>query len=301
MRSVTEELHELAPGLDLKEDAYILEILLTAQIEALENVRGLTGALARAAEVMAETIRSGGRLVYGGAGSSALMAAADAMELGGTFGLPTSQVSIVMAGGIPRDARLPGDTEDDTEAARRDMTGISPIDTLVAVSASGRTPYTIELLKCARKHGAATIGIANATETPMLDLADIPVCLSTHPEVISGSTRLAAGTAQKAALNMMSTLMGVRLGHIHDGMMVNFRADNAKLRERAVGAVVQISGGSECFARECLESARGQVKPAVLLAAGVDTLATAAAILEQGKGHLREALAHVPTRPVRPE
>ena len=95
--------------------------------------------------------------------------------------------------------------------------------------------------------------------------------------------------------------MAVRHGHIHDGMMINFCADNTKLRERAVDAVVQISRVSERIARECLQTARGQVKPAVLLASGIDTLATAAAILEQSEGHLREALAHVPTRPVRAE
>lgn len=301
MRSATEELHELAPGLDLKEDAEILAILLNAQVRALKCVQGATGALAMAAEMMAETIRNGGRLVFGGAGSSALMAVADASELGGTFGLPANQVSILMAGGIPHDARMPGRVEDDIEAARSAMVGVLPVDALVAVSASGRTPYTVELLRCAREQGAATIGIANAPDTPVLDRADIPVCLFTRSEVVAGSTRLGAGTAQKAALNMMSTLMGIRLGHIHDGMLVNLCADNAKLHERAVGVVAQISRVSECIARDCLETARWQVKPAVLLASGVETLAKATAILEQNKGHLREALADVPVLPRRPE
>ena len=301
MQSATEELHELAPGLDQKEDAEILAILLNAQIKALKCVQSATGAVAKAAEVMAETIRNGGRLVFGGAGSSALMAVADATELGGTFGVPAKQVSILMAGGIPRDARMPGGVEDDIEAARNAMTSVSPVDALVAVSASGRTPYTIELLRCAQKQGAATIGIANAPDTPVLDRADIPICLLTQSEVVAGSTRLGAGTAQKAALNMMSTLMGIRLGHIHDGMLVNLCADNAKLHERAVGMVAQISKVSECFARECLETARGQVKPAVLLASGVETLVEATAILEQNEGHLREALADVSVLPRRKE
>ena len=217
---------------------------------------------------MADTIRGGGRLHYIAAGSSGLMAAADAQELGGTFSIPPDQLCIHMAGGLPTGAEMPGGTEDDTEGLEDALAGLAPTDTVIAASASGSTPFTLTGAEIAKERGARVIAIANNPGTPLLALADHAILLETPPEVLSGSTRMGAGTAQKIALNMLSTLMALDLGHVHDGMMVNLRADNIKLRARAAGIVSSIAGVSASQARSALQDARGDVKTAVLVASG---------------------------------
>jgi N-acetylmuramic acid 6-phosphate etherase len=218
------------------------------------------------------------------------MAAADALEIGGTFGIETDRVRIVMAGGLPTSASMPGAAEDGGAGLDAGLAELAPEDTMIAVAASGSTPFTIAAAKIARSRGARVIGIANNPGSALLALADIAVLLATPAEVISGSTRLGAGTAQKIALNTMSTLMGLELGHIVDGMMVNVVADNEKLRGRASGIVRQISGADVDAAEAALAQAGGDVKAAVLLARGAGSLAAAKTILETTRGHLREAL-----------
>lgn len=286
----TEGLHEAAPGLDLRDDGEILTILLEAQLAALEALRPALPDLARGAAQMARTLRGPGRLVYAAAGSSALMALADAAELSGTFGVPEDRVGFHMAGGVPQEARLPGGVEDDAEGAAHAAATTGPDDTVITLAASGATPYTLAFARTARDRGAAVIGIANNPGAPLLQAADIAICLPTPPEAVAGSTRMGAGSAQKAALNLMSTLMGIRLGHVHDGMMVNVRADNIKLRARAAGMVAAIAGVDPETARTCLDATAGAVKQAVLLARGAGSAARADAILAEADGHLRAAL-----------
>ncbi|MDH3262684.1 MAG: N-acetylmuramic acid 6-phosphate etherase [Paracoccaceae bacterium] len=286
----TERLHPAAEGLDLLSDHEILQRLHAGQSEALTSVLGAAREIAEGARLMAETLRAGGALVYAGAGSSALMAMADALELAGTFGLSPQSVRVLMAGGMPTDAEMPGTCEDDTAAGERAGRGIRRGDALVVVTASGATPYACALARAARAKGARTICIANNAGAPVFDHATIAVCLPTPPELVAGSTRMGAGTAQKAALNMMSTLMAIRLGHVHDGLMVNLRADNEKLRRRAVGIVSRISGMPEARADDCLEAASGRVKPAVLLACGATSIDQAEALLSDTQDHLRAAL-----------
>ena len=146
---------------------------------------------------------------------------------------------------------------------------------VIAVSASGSTPYAMEVARIARTRGAAVVCIANNRGAAIFALADIAICLETPPEVLAGSTRMGAGSAQKAALNMMSTLMGVRLGHVHDGLMVNLVADNEKLRARAVDIVCQITDAPPARAAEAIAQARGAIKPAALLVAGAADIAEA--------------------------
>ncbi|RMF33115.1 MAG: N-acetylmuramic acid 6-phosphate etherase, partial [Alphaproteobacteria bacterium] len=219
---------DLGIGLDALAPAEMARVLIAGQRAALEAVDVAREAIGRAAARMAETLGAGGRLAYGGAGSSALMAAADALELGGTFGVSPERILILMAGGLPVDARMPGASEDDEAAGRAAAAVLDARDLMIAVSASGRTPYALGLARAARDRGAAVIAIANVPGAPLLALADVPVCLPTPPEIVAGSTRLGAGTAQKAALNAMSTIMGALTGRIHDGFMVGLVADNAK-------------------------------------------------------------------------
>lgn len=287
----TEMLHAKAVGLDLRPLEEVAGILGAAQVEAAQAVLPAAQALADGARAMADTLRGGGRLYYVGAGSSGLMAAADALELGGTFGIPESRVRVLMAGGLPTSAAMPGGTEDVALGLETGLADLTAQDTLIAVAASGATPYTLEAVRTAKARGACVIALANNPGSPLLEAADIPVTLETPPEVISGSTRLGAGTAQKIALNCMSTLMGVAIGAVHDGMMVNVVADNTKLRARAAGMVARIAETDTAAAETALAATGGAVKAAVLMAAGAPSPEAARAHLAANNDHLRGALA----------
>lgn len=287
----TEHLHVNAAGLDSLPLETVAARVCAAQKDAFDAVAAANDDITAGGKEMARALQGGGRLFYAAAGSSALMALADACELAGTFGLDASNVHILMAGGLPRDASMPGDTEDDVDEAKAAAADIRQGDAVILVSASGSTPYPITIADIARRRGASTICIANNPGARLFEGATVAICLQTPPEIVAGSTRLGAGTAQKIALNMMSTVMGVALGHIHDGMMVNLRADNDKLRDRAVGMVATIADVSKDHAQTCLNRAGAAVKPAVLLAAGASTLDQAEALLAGSDGHLRAALA----------
>ena len=292
MTTATEALHQDARGLDTLARADAALLLAEGQIAAAGAVRAAAPDIARAAATLARTLRAGGVIHYVAAGSSGLMAAADAAELGGTFSIPAAQLRIHMAGGLPTGVEMPGDTEDETQGLERALDGLAAEDTIVAVSASGTTPYTLEAARIAHARGARLVAIANNAGAPLFDLADHPILLATPPEVLSGSTRMGAGTAQKIALNMLSTLMAVELGHVHDGMMVNLRADNAKLRARAAGMVARIAGVAEGVATAALDATEGRVKPAILVARGQEPGA-AETLLRETEGNLRAALARL--------
>lgn len=288
----TETQHRHAPGLHARPPATILAQLLEGQQDAAAAVAAAIPALAAAAEAAAAALRSGHRLGYAGAGSSGLMALADALELAGTFGIPPARTPVLFAGGAAALLALTGAVEDDTDAAARDLAaaGLGPGDLLVAVSASGSTPYTLAAAAAAKARGMAVIGIANAEGSPLLASADHPVLLDTGPEVVAGSTRMGAATAQKIALNLFSTLTGLLLGHVHDGFMVNVTADNAKLRDRAQRIVATIAGADAATAADALATTGGRVKPAVLVAAGAPPDA-ADRLLADADGHVGAALA----------
>lgn len=258
------------PHIDALPRVDALEAMRTSHMAALEAMASAYAEIDRAAEQVARTLSAGARLVYAAAGSSGLMALADASELAGTFGIDPDQVRICMAGGVPIDAVMPGGTEDDVAAGRLAAENMSAGDLAIVLSASGTTPYALAFARTAKARGNAVVGIANTPDTPLLDLADIAIGLSSGPEVVEGSTRLGAGTAQKVALNMISTQAGILLGHVHDGLMVNLVADNIKLRDRAQRIVMQITGVDTETARSALELAKDDTKLAVLIAAGVN-------------------------------
>ncbi len=288
----TEAVVEAAIGIDIKSDAEILEILLDGQRRAIDSVAAALPALSRAAQLGVAALNAGGRLIYLGAGSPALISLADALEVPQTYGIPHDRIVLIFADGKTIASRLTGAREDDGAGARAEIAaaGVGPDDCVIATSASGTTPYTVEGLRAARAAGAKTIGIAGNAETPLLADADVAVLLDAGPEVISGSTRMGAGTAQKAALNMLSTLIGVRLNHVHDGLMVNMFADNDKLRGRAARIVTRITGASSDTAASALQQSHGEIKPAILIAAGAKSLADAVALLGATNGNVRQAL-----------
>lgn len=288
----TEAFHDQAMGLDKRSLPQAALLLAEGQIAAAAAVRDVAPDIAKAAATLARTIRDGGIIHYVAAGSSGLMAAADALELGGTFSIPASQLRIHMAGGLPTGVDMPGGPEDDTADLGQALSDLSSKDTMIAVSASGSTPYTLTAAGIARRQGAAIIAIANNPDAPLLDGADHPIAIVTPPEVLAGSTRMGAGTAQKIALNMLSTLMAIELGHVYDGMMVNVRADNIKLRKRAHAIIGRVTGAADDVASAALDATGGEVKPAILIAANGISVSRAKTILRETEGHLRAALAY---------
>lgn len=291
----TEAVADAARGLDTKSDADVLHALLDGQRRAIESVAAAIPALSRAAQLGAEALGAGGRLIYLGAGSPALMSLADALEIPQTYGIAYDRIVLILADGATIATRLNGVREDDVAGAQADIAAakVGPGDLVIATSASGTTPYTVAGLRAARSAGARTVGIAGNAGAPLLAEADVAVLLDAGPEVISGSTRMGAGTAQKAALNMLSTLIGVRLNHVYDGLMVNVKADNDKLRGRAARIVETITGASAETAAHALKQSDGEVKPAILIAAGAKSLADAVTILGATKGNVRDALARL--------
>lgn len=289
-QKATEARHGKAEGLDQRAPAEILALLAAGQQEAAGAVDAAIPAIAEAAELVASALGAGGKLVYAGAGSSGLMAMADALELPGTYGIAREQIVLLLAGGISSLADMQGAPEDDVILAAKDAEVIAEGDCVIAVSASGSTPYVLKIAKIARDRGAKIVAIANNPEARLFEGVDVPVLLRTPPELVAGSTRMGAGTAQKLAFNMLSTLAAIKLGHVHDGHMVNLRPDNDKLRMRAAGMVADIAGVGLDEAAEWLSRAGGSVKVAVLLAAGIRDAATAREMLVRSGQVLRKAL-----------
>ncbi|MCO5064007.1 MAG: N-acetylmuramic acid 6-phosphate etherase [Rhizobiaceae bacterium] len=291
----TETQHSKAQGLDLRAPEAVLRVLADGQTEAARAVVAAIPSIARAAEAVARALADGGRIAYAAAGSSGLMALADGLELPGTFGLARDRIVILLAGGAANFHELANGAEDDADLARSDVANarIGEGDCLIAVSASGTTPYALGALLEAGVRGATTVGIANNAGAPLFDLADVPVLIETPAEVIAGSTRMGAGTAQKIALNMMSTMMAIHLGHVHDGYMVNLRPDNVKLKDRAARIVAAIAGCAPETAAELLGRSGGSVKAAILMASGARDAADAERLLKSAGQRLRPALAMI--------
>ncbi len=286
MRS-TEGRHPASEGLHLRASGAVLADLLAAQRGALAAVEAALPALSDAAERAAQALAAGGKLGYAGAGSSGLMALADCLELSGTFGLPPARTPMLFAGGAAALLHMVGQVEDDPDLARADLarSGLGPGDVVLVLAASGRTPYALEVARGAKARGVTVVGLANVAGAALLDLADVPVLLETGPEVVTGSTRMGAATAQKVALNLLSVLVGIRLGHVHDGYMVNLVADNEKLIDRAARIVAAVANVSRAEADLALTATDGAVKPAILVARGLSPAAAEAALSASG-GHL---------------
>ncbi len=257
-----------------------------------ESVGAVLPQVVAAVGRIADALRRGGRLLYVGAGTSGRLAALDAAEIPPTFGVAPSVVQAVIAGGPRALCEAVEAAEDDPEAGGRevDLRGVGPGDCVVGVTASGRTPFVLGAVARARERGAFTVGVACAPGSPLEARCDLAIVPVTGPEVIAGSTRLKAGTAQKLVLNMLSTLAMVELGKVYGNLMVDLRPTNAKLRARAVRILVRIAGASEEAAERALAEAGWRVPvAAVMLARGVDA-AQADSLLARAGGSLRRAL-----------
>lgn len=278
-------------GLDAWPSRDILDVFIEGQMAAIAAVRAAAGQIEAAAEAVTARLRAGGRLVYVGAGTSGRLGLLDGVELIPTFDWPAERVVYLLAGGEGALVRAVEGAEDDREAGARDIAhaNVAANDVVIAVAASGSTPYTIAALEAGRARGALGIGIANNPGAALLAAAEFPILLDTGTEAIGGSTRMKAGTAQKATLNLLSSLVMTKLGRVHDGYMVDLRATNAKLRRRSERMLIELTGTSEDAARDALARCSGRVKPAVLVLKGLTPEAAERALAEAG-GSLRSAL-----------
>ena len=287
----TEQINAQTRGLDTLASADLAALLVAQQQDALDAVRAVTAQLAAAADAIAVRLRAGGVLHYAGAGTSGRLGFLDASEMPPTFGTPPGLVCAHIAGGTGALIRAVEGAEDDEQAGMSEMRGhVRAGDAVVALSASGGAPYVTGALKAARGIGAFTVGIASVPGSAVLRAAELGIVLQTGPEPLTGSTRLKAGTAQKIALNVISTAVMVRLGKVYDNLMVDVVATNAKLRARALRLVCTLADVPEERARELLQQSGGSAKLAVVIAVkGVDAEA-ARAMLDANGGSLRAVL-----------
>ena len=272
----------------------IAEAMIEGQFTAVAAVRAARSALLQAAVAAAERLRKGGRLVYVGAGTSGRLAVQDGAELVPTFSWPQERLLLLIAGGRNALLRSVEGAEDAVDQAARltEQHDIGGDDVVIAVAASGTTPFTVSCLNEAKRRGALTIGVANNRDTPILKEADYAIWLDTGAEPIAGSTRMKAGTAQRITLNVFSSLVMILLGRVYDGLMVDLQAVNQKLVRRSEAILTRLTGRSGEEARDALRRAEGNVKLAVLLLHGCD-VKEATDVLDRAGGQLRAALAHI--------
>jgi len=249
-------------------------------------------AIARAVDAIVHGLQNGGHLFYVGAGSSGRMGVLDAAECSPTFGIPRSQVQALIAGGRRAVTNAVEGAEDAIQNGERDLRArkLTPNDVVVGVAASGTTPYVLGALKYARKCKATTVALTANRNMPVAKLAQILIAPEVGPEVLTGSTRLKAGTAQKMVLNMLSTAAMVRLGHAYENLMIDMLNTNAKLADRALRIVAEASGESLSAARHALRQSGHNMRVALIMLKKKVGLAQARQLLKSARGNLRCAL-----------
>lgn len=290
----TEQISPRYLSLDAWSTAEMIAAMYEGQLSAAAAVRGALNDIAEAVDDAMPALRRGGRIVYAGAGTSGRIGVQDGTELPPTFDWPADRVVYAMAGGLGALIESVEGAEDDEKAGAAAMAdaSIGPDDVVLGIAASGTTPFTIGALRAATAAGAVTIALASNAGAPLFEVARHRILVETGTEVIAGSTRMKAGTAQKIVLNLFSSAVMVKLGRVYLGMMVHMRARNKKLLQRAETMVRQIVGCSPDDAARHVEQAEGDVKTAVMLGFGLSP-DEAAAVLERHKGSLRDAVDEV--------
>ena len=270
----------------------MLQLINQADQEVPRAVEKILPDISRAVDLITKKLEAGGHLFYLGAGTSGRLGILDAVECPPTYGTEPELVQGLIAGGTPAIFRAQEGAEDNPELAAKDLqaAGFGPGDVLVGIAASGRTPYVKGGLDFASRLGAATIALACTEKAEIAELADIALCPVTGPEVITGSTRLKAGTAQKLVLNMLSTGTMIKLGKVYGNLMVDVKATNAKLSERARRIVMEAAGCSREEAVQALRHAGGSAKLAILIHLSGEDTETCRKLLSQAQGHLAAAL-----------
>lgn len=296
MSKVTESLNPASRSIDSKEVEEVLRIINDEDSAVAAAVAAQLPNIGRAVERIVETIRGGGRVFLVGAGTSGRLCVLEAAEVPPTFGVPPTLFQGVLAGGFTALVGSVEAAEDSPEAARADLQsrGLKPRDLVVGVSASGSTPYTLEAVRYAGDTGTATVGVSCNPGSPLSGYVDVAVEVVVGPEVVAGSTRMKAGTAQKMVLNMLTTASMVRLGRVHDGYMVGVQATNSKLVDRSRRTLSAVTGLPPEEAGPVLGAAGGDLRAAVVMTlAGVEAGQAMKAL--EGWVSVREALRRLET------
>src|SRR5712692_1898328 len=264
----TEKANPATAEIDRMSPLEIAQVINNEDAKVAQAVRQVLPSIARAIEEIASRLRRGGRLVYAGAGTSGRLGALDASECPPTFNIPREMVITCIAGGPQALGQAYEDLEDSWETGQTDVAslGISEADVVIGITASGRTPYARGAIAYAKERGALTIGLACNANTPLEQEVEIIIAPVVGPEVITGSTRMKAGTAQKMVLNMLSTGSMILLGKTFGNLMVDVQPTNYKLHQRALSVLRQATGLDEEAARSVLEASGGEVKTAILVA-----------------------------------
>ena len=278
--------------LDLYALPELVDAFIEDQLEAVNAVRAAGPQLAAAVAAALPRIQAGGRILYAGAGTSGRLGVLDSVELYPTFSWPRERAVAILAGGEKAMFVAVEGAEDDADQGGRDLLALNPTanDVLLALAASGGTPYVLGAMAAAKAAGTLTIGFANNPAAPVTSAADIGITLDTGPEVISGSTRLKAGSAQKMALNTFSSSLMVKLHKVYGNLMVDLKPTNAKLVKRALALTVRASGADEAAAAAVLAQCGHHVKTAVVALRKGITVAEAQAALDAADGSIRAAL-----------
>ena len=291
-RLETERRNPASAHIDELSPLEIMRVIHEEDQRAVDAVTPLLPRIAEAVERIARRMRDGGRLIYCGAGTSGRLGVLDAVECPPTYGTAPEMVIGMIAGGADAMFRAKEGAEDEVGTGEADLVsvGVTELDTVVGLSASGRTPYVVGALRYAKKIGALTVAVACSPDSPVAEVADIDLTAMTGAEVVTGSTRMKAGTAQKMILNMLSTGVMIRLGKVYGNLMVDVAATNEKLRERAIGIVAEVARCSRGEAVSALRAADGQAKSAILIAIGKCTKEETERLLRETDGQLAAAL-----------
>jgi N-acetylmuramic acid 6-phosphate etherase len=288
----TEQRNSRTRGLDLRSTREIVAAINREDARVARAVGHEIAAIAKAADAMANSLANGGRVFYVGAGTSGRLATLDAAELPPTFGVSRHIVQAIVAGGKRALTEAVEGAEDSGEQGSLDLAarGVSKRDVVVGIAASGGTPYVTGALQHARRAGATTVGITSNRKSAIADIADILIAPETGPEVILGSTRMKAGTAQKMVLNMLSTAAMVRLGRVYDNWMIGVAQTNAKLKVRAAQILEEASGADARAAGHALRESEHDLRVALIMLKRKVDAKEARLRLRRAKDNLREAL-----------
>ena len=294
---ITERRNPRSVDIDLLPTERILKIINAEDALVANVVAAAIPQIAKTVEMAAESIRSGGRVIYVGAGTSGRLAAVDAAEIPSTFSAPPEWVQAVIAGGAKAFTIALEGTEDDRERAAADLKlkKLTKDDLVIGVAASGNTPYTLASLEFAKSKGAKTVAVVCVENSPMSKTADLTILTLVGPEVVTGSTRMKAGTAQKLVLNMISTATMIRLGMTYSNWMINVCMTNNKLRERGMHILQEILGVQPDEAARLTKSSGSNLKVAVIMGAIGCTREEAEKRLNDAKGNLRGVISHLGT------
>lgn len=263
----TEMRNSATTHIDRMTTAEMIACIQKENENAVAAVGAASAQIEKACDVIADRLSKGGRLIYMGAGTSGRLGVLDAAECPPTYGVPQDMVIGIIAGGEKCLVRAAEQEEDHAEFGVRDLQDhqVTKLDAVVGISAAGNAQYVVGALNYARQLGCATVGITSNEGSLLTECAEIPIVVDTGAEVITGSTRMKAGTAQKLVLNTLSTVAMIKLGKVYENMMVNLRPTNEKLTRRMVGIVKEMTGTDEAKARELLDAAEWNIKAAVQL------------------------------------